>query len=456
MNITFEAPDKVNGLMTIMLENADYQGEVEKTLKDYRKRANVPGFRPGQTPMGLIKRQYGAAVKMDVVNKMLGEKLYEYIRENKIQMLGEPLASDQQVPQDLEKDDTLTFKFDIAVAPEFEAKLSGKDKVDYYNITVDDKLVDQQVEMYQSRAGQYEKVEAYDAEQRDMLKGDLRELDADGNVKEGGIEVADAVLMPQYIKVDDQKKLFDGSKLGDIITWNPRKAYPESDVEVSSLLKIEKDDVKNHEGDFTYQVTEISRFTKAEVNQQLFDQVFGEGTVKDEKEFRQKISDQISEQFKTDSDYKFLLDVRAHMEKKVGKLEFPEALLKRIMKQNNRERKDVDEYVEKNFELSIKELGWHLIKEQLVAAQGIKVEGDDLKQVAKEAARAQFAQYGMSNVPDEYLENYATEMLKKRENVDGLVDRAVDVKLTAALKNVVKLNEKDITMEDFQKLLQEK
>ena len=456
MNITFEAPDKVNGLMTITLENADYQGEVEKTLKDYRKRANVPGFRPGQTPMGLIKRQYGAAVKMDVVNKMLGEKLYEYIRENKIQMLGEPLASDQQVPQDLEKDDTLTFKFDIAVAPEFEAKLSGKDKVDYYNITVDDKLVDQQVEMYQSRAGQYEKVEAYDAEQRDMLKGDLRELDADGNVKEGGIEVADAVLMPQYIKVDDQKKLFDGSKLGDIITWNPRKAYPESDVEVSSLLKIEKDDVKNHEGDFTYQVTEISRFTKAEVNQQLFDQAFGEGTVKDEKEFRQKISDQISEQFKTDSDYKFLLDVRAHMEKKVGKLEFPEALLKRIMKQNNRERKDVDEYVEKNFELSIKELGWHLIKEQLVAAQGIKVEGDDLKQVAKEAARAQFAQYGMSNVPDEYLENYATEMLKKRENVDGLVDRAVDVKLTAALKNVVKLNEKDITMEDFQKLLQEK
>ena len=456
MNITFEAPDKVNGLMTVTLENADYQGEVEKTLKDYRKRANVPGFRPGQTPMSLIKRQYGAAVKMDVVNKMLGEKLYEYIRENKIQMLGEPLASDQQVPQDLEKDDTLTFKFDIAVAPEFEAKLSGKDKVDYYNITVDDKLVDQQVEMYQSREGKYEKVDAYDAGQRDMLKGDLRELDADGSVKEGGIEVADAVLMPQYIKVDDQKKLFDGSKLGDIITWNPRKAYPESDVEVSSLLKIEKDDVKNHEGDFTYQITEISRFTKAEVNQQLFDQVFGEGTVKDEQAFRQKISDQIGQQFKADSDYKFLQDVRAHMEKKVGKLEFPEALLKRIMKQNNRERKDVDEYVEKNFELSIKELAWHLIKEQLVAAQGIKVEDDDLKQVAKEAARAQFAQYGMSNVPDEYLENYATEMLKKRENVDGLVDRAVDVKLTAALKSVVKLNEKDITMEDFQKLLQEK
>jgi trigger factor len=454
MNISFEAPDKINGLMTITLEKDDYQGEVEKTLKDYRKRANVPGFRPGMTPMGLIKRQYGAAVKVDVVNKMLGEKLYEYVRENKIQMLGEPLPSDKQETLDFEGDAPLTFKFDIAVAPEFEAKLSGKDKIDYYNITVDDKLIDQQVEMYQQRAGHYDKVESYDAEQRDMLKGDLRELDADGNVKEGGITVADAVLMPQYMKVDDQKKLFDGAKLGDIITWNPRKAYPESDVEVSSLLKIQKGDVKDHEGDFTYQITEISRYVKAEVNQQLFDQTFGEGNVKDEKEFRQKISDMISQQFKSDSDYKFLLDIRKHMEKKVGKLEFPEALLKRVMLNNNKDKGE--KFVEENFEASIKELGWHLIKEQLVAAQEIKVEDNDLKNVAKEAARAQFAQYGMSNVPDEYLENYAAEMLKKRENVDGLVDRAVDVKLTEALKGVVKLNEKDITLEDFQKMLQEK
>ena len=449
MNITFEAPDKINGLMTITLESADYQPEVEKTLKDYRKRANIPGFRPGQAPMGMIKRQFGTSVKVDAVNKLLGEKLYEYVRENKIQMLGEPLPSEQQEALDFESDQPLTFKFDIAVAPEFEAKLSGKDKVPFYNITVDDKLIDQQVEMYQSRAGQYEKVEQFDAEQRDMLKGDLREVN-------GTIEVADAVLMPQYMKVDDQKKLFDGCKLGDVITWNPRKAYPESDVEVSSLLKIQKEDVKDHEGDFTFQITEISRFVKAEVNQTLFDQTFGEGTVKSEKEFRQKIADQISQQFKADSDYKFLLDVREHMEKKVGKLEFPEAILKRVMIQNNKDRKDAQEYVEKNFELSIKELGWHLIKEQLVAAQGIKVEEDDLKQVAKEAARAQFAQYGMSNVPDEYLDNYAQEMLKKRENVDGLVDRAVDVKLTAALKGVVKLDEKDITLEDFQKMLQEK
>ena len=447
MNIQFEAPDKVNGLMTITLETADYQPEVEKTLKDYRKRAQIPGFRPGQAPMGMIKRQFGASVKVDVVNKMLGEKLYGYIQDNKIHMLGEPLPSDKQAQLNFESDEPLEFKFDIAVAPEFEAKLSGKDKVPFYNITVDDKLVDQQVEMYQSRAGHYDKAETFDPEQRDMLKGDLREVN-------GTIEVADAVLMPQYMKVEDQKKLFEGAKLGDIITWNPRKAYPESDVEVSSLLKIQKDEVKDHEGDFTFQITEISRFVKAEIGKELFDQTFGEGTVKDEKEFRQKIADQISQQFKADSDYKFLLDVREHMEKKVGKLEFPEAILKRVMLQNNKD-KGAD-FVEKNFEASIKELAWHLMKEQLVSAQGIKIEDADLKETAKEAARAQFAQYGMSNIPDEYLENYAQEMLKKRENVDGLVDRAVDVKLTAALKNVVKLDEKEISLEDFQKMLQEK
>lgn len=453
MNISFEAPDKINGQMTLVVEKEDYQTEVEKTLKDYRKRANVPGFRPGQTPMGLIKRQYGTAVKVDVVNKMLGEKLYEYVRENKIQMLGEPLNSDKQKDLDFEGDGPLEFVFDIAVAPEFQANLTGKDKIDYYNITVDDKLIDQQVEMYQQRGGSYEKVEQFDAEQRDMLYGDLRELDDNGNAKEGGIAVDAAMLMPQYIKDDDQKKLFEGAKTGDVITWNPRKAFPDNDAEVSSLLKIQKEEVAEHPGDFTYQITEISRYTKAPVDQKLFSQVFGD-EVKDEQTFRQKIADQIRAQFQQDSDYKFLLDVRKHMEKKVGKLEFPEALLKRVMLNNNKDKGE--EFVEKNFEASIKEFEWHLIKEKLVEAQGIKVDDADLKSVAKEAARVQFAQYGMPNVPDEYLENYAAEMLKKREHMDGLVDRAVDVKLTAALKGVVKLNEKEISMEDFQKMLKDK
>jgi len=453
MKITFDCADKINGLLTMTVEPADYQEQVEKTLKSYRKKAQVPGFRPGMVPMGLIKKQYGTAVKVDEVNKLMGEKLYEYIRENKIQMLGEPLPNEEkQVPQDFEKDGELTFVFDIAVAPEFKAELTGRDKVDYYTITVDDKLIDQQVEMYASQGGEFVKAEVFSG--NDTITGDLRELDKKGNTKEGGITTEGGMVMPAYIKAEDQKKLFEGAKVGDIITFNPKKAYPDNDAEVAALLKVDKEQVKDLKADFSYQITEIRHFQPAEVNQALFDRVFGEGTVKDEKAFREKIAEMLKAQLVSNSDYKFMLDVRAHMEKKVGKLEFPEALLKRVMIQNNQD-KGAD-YVEKNFEGSIKELKWHLIKEQIVAAQNIKVEDEDLKAVAKDAIRQQFAQYGMSDVPEDVLENYAAEQLKKRENLDNFVDRAVDVKLTEALKKVVKLNEKEVSLDEFNKLMQEK
>ena len=452
MKISFECPDKINGLLTMTVEAADYQDAVEKTLKNYRKKAQVPGFRPGMVPMGMIKKQYGTAAKVDEVNKVLGEKLYAYIQENKIQMLGEPLPNEKQVPQDFEKDEDLTFVFDIAVAPEFKAELTAKDKIDYYTIKVDDKLINDQVAMYQSQAGEFVKADVFSG--NDTITGDMREVDENGNTKEGGITTEGAMVMPAYIKDEDQRKLFDGAKPGDIITFNPKKAYPDNDAEVAALLKVQKDDIKDLAADFSYQITEIRHFQPAEVDQKLFDRVFGEGTVKDEQEFRQKIADNIAPQLQQNSDYKFMLDVRAYLEEKVGKLEFPEALLKRVMMQNNKD-KGAD-YVEKNFEGSIKELAWHLIKEQIVAANQIKVEEADLKVVAKEAIRAQFAQYGMSNVPDDVLENYANEQLKKRENVDNFVDRAVDMKMTEVLKNVVKLNEKSVTLEEFNKLMSEK
>ena len=452
MKISFENPDKINGLLTIVVEEEDYKNDVEKTLKDYRKKANVPGFRPGQAPMGMIKRQFGPSVKMEAVNKIIGQQIYKYVQDNKIQMLGEPLTSEKQAPVDIEKDGPYTFMFDIAVAPEMKVSLTGRDKVDYYKIVVDDKTIDQQVDMLASRSGSYEKAENYEG--NDMLKGDLRELDENGNTKEGGITVESAVLMPSYIKVDDQKKLFDGAKLGDIITFNPRKAYPDNDTEVSQLLKIERDAVKDMESEFSYQITEIQRFKKHEVNEELFKQVFGEDTdVKDEAAFRAKIAEGLNEQLVNDSDFKFLLDVRAHCEKKVGKLEYPDALLKRIMLANNKDKGE--DFVEKNYEMSIKELTWHLIKEQLVSAQNIKIEDADIKETAKEAARAQFAQYGMTNIPEEYIENYANEILKKGESTEALVDRAVDRKLATALKSAVKLNEKEISVEDFNKMMQE-
>lgn len=448
MKVSFDCPDKINGLLTVTIEEDDFKNDVEKELKNYRKRANVPGFRPGMVPMGLIRRQYGNAVKMDVVNNKLSEEVNKYIQDNKINMLGMPLGSEKQAPVDLEKDAPYTFMFDIAVAPEFDIELSDKDAIDYYDITVDDKLVDQQVDGFASRFGAYQKAEEY--KEGDVLKGDLRELDAEGNTKEGGVEVESATVMPQYLKDDDQKKLFEGAKAGDIITFNPYKAYA-GGAEVATLLKVEREKKDDYQGDFSYQVTEVQHFEKHAVDQELFDQVFGKDEVKDEKSFREKIAEGVKQQLATDEDFRFLQDLRKYAEEKVGQLTYPDALLKRVLKENNKDKDD--EFINKNYEASLKDLTWSLIKNKLAEKAEVKVNDDDVKNVAREIARAQFAQYGMQNVGEEYVNNYAEELLKQRDTVNQFAERAVDEKLVAAIKPVVKLNHKEISLEDFNKMV---
>ena len=217
------------------------------------------------------------------------------------------------------------------------------------------------------------------------------------------------------------------------------------------MLKVKKEEVAELTSDFSFQITEISRFVKSEINQELFDSVYGKDEVKDEKAFREKIAEGLSAQLVNDSDYKFLVDVRKYLENKVGELTFPDALLKKIMLNNNKDKGE--KFVEDNYAQSIKELTWHLIREQLVEANGIKIDDNDIKETAKEAARAQFAQYGMTNIPEEYIDNYANDMLKKREYVDSLVDRSIDRKLTAVLKNVVKLEQKEATLDEFNEMM---
>lgn len=450
MNITFENPDKVSGVLTFVIEEADYQEDVNAQLKKYRKQANIPGFRPGQAPMGMIKRQVGAQVKVDVINKLVGEKLYDYVKENKINMLGEPMPHLGEEPVDLDAPAPYTLKFDIAVAPEFKAELSKDDKIAYYNIAVDDKLVDQQIEAFASRAGSYQKVDEY--QDNDMLKGDLRELNEDGSTKEGGITVSEASMLPSYITVEEQTALFNGAKVGDIITFNPKKAYPTSNVEISSLLKISKEEAENVTADFSFQVTEISRYTKHAIDKELFDMVYGDGNVKDEADFRAKVVAGIQDQMNQNADFRLLQDVRTYVESKIGEVKYADELMKRIMLANNKDKGA--EYVDKNYEASIKELTWSLAKNQIVEALGIKIEDADVKAAAIDMTRMQFAQYGMNSVPEEYLTQYAEEMLKKPEQVDTFINIAVDRKLMVALKDVVTLETKEISFEDFQKLAQ--
>ena len=363
--------------------------------------------------------------------------------------MGEPLPTEgRQQDIDFDTMDSFEFVFDLALAPEFEVAVSGDDTIDYYNITVEDKMIDGQVKMYAQRAGGYDKVDVY--ESNDMVKGLLAELDENGNTKEGGIQVENAIMMPEYFKNDEQKAIFNGCKVNDVLVFNPSKAYEGRDVELSSLLKISKEEVAGVTSNFSFQVQEITRFKEAELNQELFDQVFGKGVVNSEEEFRAKISSTLAEQFESDSDYKFLLDLRTYLMNKVGKLQFADAILKRYMRLTNKNKDE--KFVEDNYEKSLEELTWHLIKEKLVKAYGIKIENDDLKEMAKSITKTQFAQYGMINVPDNVLENYAGEMLKKQEQVESLVNRCIDDKLVKAVKGVVKLENKPISAEDFNKM----
>ena len=450
MNVSMQNVDKVSALLTVNIEKADYQEKVEKLLKKYRQQVNMPGFRKGMVPMSLIKKQFGKSAMAEEVDKLMQDAVNNYIRENKVNMLGMPLPNDEKMQTiDFDTQENFEFVFDIALAPEFKAEVTEQDTLDYYTIAVSDEMVNSQVDMYAQRAAKYEKVEEY--QDRDMVKGLIAELDENGNTKEGGIQVEGAVMMPSYMKNDEQKAIFANAKVNDVLVFNPNAAFEGNEAELSSLLKITREEVAEMKSNFSYQVEEITRAVPAAVDQALFDQVFGEGAVTSEEEFRGKIKAGIAAQFEADSNYKFLLDARTYLMNKVGKLQFPDALLKKIMLLNNEDKGE--SFVEENYEKSLEELTWHLIKEQLVEAFEIKVEQADILEIAKENTRMQFAQYGMMSLPEEMLENYAKEMLKKKENVEGLVNRAVESKLAAALKGKATLNNKEVSMEEFNNLL---
>jgi trigger factor len=446
MEFTLNNQGATSAILSVTIQEADYSALVEKHLKNFRQKANIPGFRPGMVPMGLIKKQYGTAVKAEEINKLLQTKIFEYIRENKVDMLGEPLPIEaQQAGINMAEDKDFTFEFEIALAPKFDAVLDKNDKLAYYRIQPTDEMIEGQVNAYAQRCGEYKQVEAY--ENGDMLKGTLTES------VEDGVVVREAVMMPSYMKNDEQKALFAGAKVNDVITFNPSVAFDGNEAELSSLLKVEKNEVAAHNGEFTYAVTEITRFVASELNQNVFDAAFGKDVVTDEASFRAKIAEQFESRFEVESDYKLLMDVREYLMEKVGKLDFNEDILRRIMDSNKAE--GAETVSEEDFQKSLTELRWHLIKEQLAKKFEVKIDDNDVLGVAKDATRDQFAQYGMANVPDDLLENYAKEMLKQEKTREALINRAVDVKLIQGIKAAITLNEEKVSVDEFNKKVSE-
>jgi len=449
MNIVRKDIDQSNAIITLRVEKADYTEKVEKTLRDYRKKANIPGFRPGMVPVGLVKKMYGKAVLAEEINKIVSDELFKYIRENNVNMLGEPMPNEtEQQEIDFNTQEDFEFVFDLGLAPEFDVEVTGKDKVKYYNVAVSDEMIENQVKSYTARYGKY--VQEETVEEKDMLRGEMLEL-ADGKVNESGIKLSDAVLTPAYIKDEATKALFVNAKKGDVITINPAKAFDDA-AEISSLLKISKDEAKNITSDFQFKIEGITRYHESDIDQDLFDKVYGEGVVTSEEEFKAKIKANIQESLQGDSDYKFGVDAREMLLAKYDNLVFPDAFLKRWVLATN-ENLTV-ETLEADYSKMIADLKWQLIKDKIAKASDTKIETADIEEYAKKITKAQFAQYGMLGIDDELVDNYAKDMLKKEETLKGIIEKVAENKVFDVVKTKVKLETKEISIEDFNKMFE--
>ncbi|MDR1699223.1 MAG: trigger factor [Prevotellaceae bacterium] len=452
MNIQQTNTDAVNAVLSLQIEKADYQERVEKTLRGYRQKANIPGFRAGMVPMGLVRKMYGKAVLAEEINKLVSEQLYSYIKDNNLNILGEPLPSEEQKEINFDGQENFDFVFDIAIAPEMSVELSKKDKVKFYEIEVDDKMIENQIKSYTSRFGSYIPAEG-GAEANDILRGNAVEMGADGNQKDGGIKAENAMITPAYVQDEAQKALFIGAKEGDVITFNPQAAF-RNETEMSSMLKISKEEAQATTSDFQFTITAITRYKEAELDQTLFDKVFGEGKVTSEEAFRNKIIDGLKETLNADSTYKFGLDAKETILKKLEKVALPEAFLKRWLLATNENM--TQEKIDADFSKMAEGLKIDLFMDKFAKDNNLKIEQEDITAQAKKVAAAQFAQYGMLSVPDDVLDNYAQDMLKKQDTARNLAMRAMEEKTFAVIKEQVTLDVKKVSIDEFNKLFEAK
>lgn len=451
MNVSLINNDAVRGIVKLEIVKADYAENVEKSLRNLRQKANMPGFRKGMVPMGMVKKMYGKHVLVEEVNKLISENLFKYIRENNLNILGEPMPNEtEQAEINFDTQEEFVFNFDVAFAPAINVEMTKEDKLTYYQVKIDEDMLNKQVEAYTANFGSYDSVD--DVEEKDLVKGTIAELE-NGQPKEGGIVVENAVLMPMYIKNEEEKAKFIGAKKNSVIVFNVNKAFEGAEAEIASLLKIEKDKVAETTADFSFEIKDITRHKNAELNQELYDKVFGENIVTSEEEFKNKIREALAEQFTPQSDFKFLTDARDILVQKAGELQFAEDILKRWLLAAN--EKNTKEKIDADYPTIIQDLTYHLIKEALVKKNGLKVEDADLEGFAKRVAKAQFAQYGMLSVPEDVLDNYAKDMLKNKQTLQNVIDRAVEEKLAGWLKEQVDLEVKEVTAEEFAKLFEE-
>jgi len=449
MDISKENKDELNAVLTVKLGKADYEGKVETVLKDYRKKANIKGFRPGMVPIGIIRKMYGTAVKVDEINKIVSENVHKYLTDEKIEILGDPLPiMDQNEKIDFETGDDFTFSFELGLAPVFELTLSKNNKINLHEIIIDDKMKNDYVSSYTRRYGDFRKADI--SEEKDILKGKIEAINETGEIIPDGIGAEETTLAVDVIRDEEIKKSFTGRNENDTIDFNIRKAYPNT-TEIAGLLKREKKDVENLDGNFRFTISEISRFYPAEEGPELYNRIYGEGVVSTGEEFMKKIEEEISSNLGRESNFKLMQDIKKLT---IEKTEFPlpEEFLKKWLLRVN--EKTTSEEIDKEFDTFRQDLKWQLIKNKIAKDSGITITEEELIKEAENITRLQFRQYGLFYATDEQITNYAKETLKREDDAKRIADKILEDKVLENLREIVKIENKSITVEEFNKLFE--
>ena len=445
MKIDYARLSNVTGEITMVIAESDYADKVKKQLKEIGKKHAEPGFRPGHVPAGLIEKKYGKGVKYDEINKLVGDALFDYIKENDLDVLGNPLPDEGNR---LDTDQTeYTFKFKVGVAPEFDVPVDKELHIPYYRINVTDEMVTRQDEALRRRFGKQEPGDEVDATA--LVEGVITEPNEDGTVKEGGVVVENGIVAPQYFKSDDQRALFLGKHVGDELVFNPSATCDGNETELSSMLHVGKDVAAGYKGDFRFDIKEIIVLKPAQLGEEFYKDVFGD-KVKDENEYNEALKNMIASSLEGDQNYRFTIDAQKAITDKVGDLELPDDILKQFLISQNENLNA--ENIDAEYAGIRGQLVWDLEKNKMMHNLDIKVNDEDLKNTARILARNQFAQYGMTNVPDDAVEHYAEEILKDEKAHNQIWHQTADMKLFSAIRNAVTLDEKEVSVDEFNAL----
>ncbi|MCH5215752.1 MAG: trigger factor [Muribaculaceae bacterium] len=448
MNVTFDKIDDVTGKINISIAESDYSKKVDQELKKIGQTHKIDGFRPGHVPVGVLKKMFGKHVLVEVINREVYDALFNYIEKEKLNVLGEPLA-DNAKELDFDNDKDFDFTFELGFAPNIDVTVDKSLKVPFYNINVDNEMLEKQDDAFRTRFGKQVPGEEVDATA--LVKGSMVELNDDSTAKEDGVKVEKTIVSPQHFTSDEQKNLFVGKKVGDKIVFNPYESCNGNITELASMLNIDKDkaEIKSN---FEMEISEIIVLKKAEHNEEFYKDVFGIDTIKSEEEYNEKLTEFIAAQLINDSNYRFTIDLKDALMNQVGEVKLPtEFLRKWLLKKDS---KYTEDNIDNELAQMIEPLKWQLIKENALKKLGVKVEEADVNNMAKELARAQFAQYGMTNIPDDTVNHYAKDMLANEQYRRSIVDRTVEEKFYAAVKEAINLETKNVSTQEFNALFE--